>query len=235
MSFFQFYRYFNALQTVLFLYFILINADLGLGPLLKLFLFWTCEKLGFFHSEGGEQILHFVSLMLSQEQEGICNCLCRSFCFPQQQFQHCKCSPVSLTVNIKIHQTCWEMNSVLTAKCFYLMRCCVVNIKELIDCCCEPMFLGGTGKGSVVLLKVREDVNVFLCSFITVFYVRVSPRELMLSKGEIPEYPSYWKHYVPFSYNTEKVPSASQREMKGYFNKRMTLSVKKPIFPLCST
>lgn len=77
----------------------------GLGSLLKLCLFWTHEKLGLFHSEGVEQILHFIFLMLSQEQEGICNCLCRSFCFPQQQFQHCKCSPASLTVNTEIHQT----------------------------------------------------------------------------------------------------------------------------------
>lgn len=42
--------------------------------------------------------------MLSQEQEGICNCLYRSFCFPQQQFQHCKCSPAPLSVNTEIHQ-----------------------------------------------------------------------------------------------------------------------------------
>lgn len=67
----------------------------------------------------------------------------------------------------------------------------------------------------MVLLKLRENIKVFLCSFITAFYVHVSPRELVLSKGEIPEYPSYSKYYVPFSCNTENVPSTTQREMKG--------------------
>lgn len=143
MSLFQFYRYFNALQRVVFLYFILINSDLGLGFLLKLFLFWPCEKFGFFHSEGGEQLLRFIFLMLSQEQEDICNCLCRSFCFPQQQFQPCKCSPVPLTVNTEIHQTLLGDELSPTAKHCYLMRwplLHVVNTKELIDFCCEPMF-----------------------------------------------------------------------------------------------
>lgn len=57
----------------------------------------------------------------------------------------------------------------------------------------------------------------------------------MLSKGEIPECPPCWNPYVPFSYNTENVFSTSQREMKGYFNKRMTPSVKMSLFPACIT
>lgn len=94
---------------------------------------------------------------------------------------------------------------------------------------------GGTGKGCMVLLKVKENQKVFIFSFITAFYVHVSPREFMLSKGEIPQYPSYWNHYAPFSYNTENVLSTSQSEMKEYFNKMMTLSVKMSIFSMCST
>lgn len=43
----------------------------------------------------------------------------------------------------------------------------------------------------MVLLKVREGEKAFLCSFITTFYVHASPRDLMSSKEEIPEYPSY--------------------------------------------
>jgi len=43
----------------------------------------------------------------------------------------------------------------------------------------------------MILLKVRENKKVCLCRFITASKVHVSPRELMLSKGEIPEYPSY--------------------------------------------
>lgn len=114
--------------------FIQIHDNLGLGSVFKTVSCSNMWKIRLSSSMWEEQILPRIFLMLSQEQAGICNCLCRSFCFLSKFFSN-NSSAINAVQLLwleaqKSSRLHWEMNSVLTAYS-YLIRwspLCVVLV-----------------------------------------------------------------------------------------------------------